>query len=309
MSEDDSYYGRPILKEPVWAPEIPFYFFFGGVAGASSLLHLGARVTGNEKLARRSLLVGAVADVVSPALLVSDLGRPERFLNMFRVFKVTSPMSVGSWVLLVSGSASTTAAVLELAGKLKAVKVAAELVAGLAGPPLITYTGTLLADTSIPVWHEARRELPWLFGASALSSAGAAASLIVPPDEAGPARRLAIGGVAATTGIMAAMKKRVGLVGEVYDRDAAGTLGRVAKVCSGAGAALLAARGRQSRAAAVGGSALVLAGELALRWSVFRAGFQSARDPRYVVIPQRERKAAHGAPSRPAVPAGGAAAP
>jgi hypothetical protein len=159
------------------------------------------------------------------------------------------------------------------------------------------------------VWHEARRELPWLFGASALSSAGAAASLIVPPDEAGPARRLAIGGVAATTGIMAAMKKRVGLVGEVYDRDAAGTLGRVAKACSGAGAALLAARGRQSRAAAVGGSALVLAGELALRWSVFRAGFQSARDPRYVVIPQRERKAAHGAPSRPAVPAGGAVAP
>jgi len=309
MSEDDSYYGRPILKEPVWAPEIPFYFFFGGIAGASSLLHLGARVTGNEKLARRSLLVGAVADVISPALLVSDLGRPERFLNMFRVFKVTSPMSVGSWVLLVSGGASTTAAVLELAGKLKAVKVAAELVSGLAGPPLITYTGTLLADTSIPVWHEARRELPWLFGASALSSAGAAASLIVPPDEAGPARRLAIGGVAATTGIMAAMKKRVGLVGEVYDRDAAGTLGRVAKVCSGAGAALLAARGRQSRAAAVGGSALVLAGELALRWSVFRAGFQSARDPRYVVIPQRERKAAHGAPSRPAVPAGGAAAP
>jgi hypothetical protein len=309
MSEDDSYYGRPILKEPVWAPEIPFYFFFGGIAGASSLLHLGARVTGNETLARRSLLVGAVADVVSPALLVSDLGRPERFLNMFRVFKVTSPMSVGSWVLLVSGGASTTAAVLELAGKLKAVKVAAELVSGLAGPPLITYTGTLLADTSIPVWHEARRELPWLFGASALSSAGAAASLIVPPDEAGPARRLAIGGVAATTGIMAAMKKRVGLVGEVYDRDAAGTLGRVAKACSGAGAALLAARGRQSRAAAVGGSALVLAGELALRWSVFRAGFQSARDPRYVVIPQRERKAARGAPSRPAVPAGGAAAP
>jgi hypothetical protein len=305
MSDADSYYGRPILKEPVWRPEIPLYFFFGGIAGASSLLHLGARVTGNETLARRSLLIGAAADIVSPALLVSDLGRPERFLNMFRVFKVTSPMSVGSWILLVSGGASNTAAVLELAGRLKPVKIAAELVSAAAGPPLTTYTGTLLADTSIPVWHEARHELPWLFGASALASAGAAASLVVPPEEAGPARRLAVGGVAATLGIMETMRKRLGFVGEVYDKDAAGTLGRVAKACSGAGAAVLAARGRRSRAAAIGGGALVLAGELALRWSVFKAGFQSARDPRYVVIPQRERKAA----SRPAAAAGGAAAP
>lgn len=291
MSDSDSYYGRPILKEPVWTPEIPTYFFFGGIAGASSLLHIGARVTGNEALARRSLLVGAVADVVSPALLVSDLGRPERFLNMFRVFKVTSPMSVGSWVLLVSGGASTTAAVLELAGKLKPLKAAAELVSGLAGPPLVTYTGTLLADTSIPVWHEARRELPWLFGASALSSAGAAATLVAPPACAGPARRLAVGGAVASLGLKTAMRQRLGFVGEVYDREAAGALGRVSKLCTGAGAAVIAARGRRSRAAAIGGSALVLAGELALRWSVFRAGFQSARDPRYVVVPQRERTA------------------
>jgi formate-dependent nitrite reductase membrane component NrfD len=309
MSESDSYYGRPILKEPVWQPEIPTYFFFGGIAGASSLLHLGARVTGNETLARRSLLIGAVADVVSPALLVSDLGRPERFLNMFRVFKVTSPMSVGSWILLVSGGASSTAAVLELLGKLKRVQVAAEIVAGAAGAPLATYTGTLLADTSIPVWNEARHELPWLFGASALASAGAATTLVSPPEVAGPARRAAVAGVAATLGITEAMKERLGFVGEVYSKEAAGTLGRVAKLCGAAGAGLLATRGRRSRAAAVGGSALILAGELALRWSVFKAGFQSARDPRYVVVPQRERKARRGAASPAASPAGGSAAP
>ena len=290
--ESRSYYGRPILKEPVWKPQIPFYLFFGGLAGASSVLHGLARLAGNERLAKTSLYVGAAADVVSPALLVADLGRPERALNMFRVFKVTSPMSVGSWLLLVSGGASNTAAALELFGVLEPVKRTAEVVSFLAGPPLATYTGTLLADTAIPVWHEARHELPWLFGASALTSAGAAAALVVSPAEAGPARRLAIGGVVATTGIKALMRKRLGFVGEVYDKDASGTLGQVAKVCGGAGAAVLAARGRRSRAAAVGGSALVLAGELALRWSVFRAGFQSARDPRYVVIPQRERKAA-----------------
>src|ERR671936_2171207 len=117
-TEMRSYYGRPILKEPVWQPEIPFYFFFGGIAGASAVLHLGARVTRNDTLARRSLFIGAAADIVGPALLVSDLGRTKRFLNMFRVFKVTSPMSVGSWILLVSGGASNTAAVLELLGKL-----------------------------------------------------------------------------------------------------------------------------------------------------------------------------------------------
>ena len=287
----ESYYGRPILKEPVWQPEIPFYFFTGGIAGASSVLHLVANLVGNKTLARRSLLIGAAADVVSPVLLISDLGRPERALNMFRVFKVTSPMSVGSWTLLVSGGASNTAAVLEVLGKLKPVKIAAEVVAALAGPPLATYTGTLLADTSIPAWHEARHELPWLFGASASATAGAAAAIAVPPAEAAPARRLTVGGSLAALALMEAMKRRLGFIGEVYDKDEAGRYGRIAKTCTATGAAVTALAGRRSRAAAVVGGALVLGGELALRWSVFKAGFQSARDPLYVVVPQRERKA------------------
>jgi formate-dependent nitrite reductase membrane component NrfD len=289
-TEMDSYYGRPILKEPVWQPEIPCYFFTGGLAGASSVLHLTARLAGNETLARRTLFVAAAADVLSPVLLVSDLGRPERALNMLRVFKVTSPMSVGSWVLLVSGGASSTAAVLELVGRLKPVKLAAELVSAALGGPLATYTGTLIADTSIPVWHEARRELPWLFGASAAASAGAAAAIAVPPSNAAAARRLAVGGTIAELGLMEAMRKRLGFVGEVYEQETAGRLARISKACTAAGAAVLATTGRRSRAAAIGGGALVLAGELALRWSVFKAGFQSARDPRYVVVPQRERK-------------------
>jgi formate-dependent nitrite reductase membrane component NrfD len=291
-TEMQSYYGRPMLKEPVWQPEIPFYFFFGGIAGVSSVLQLGARVTGNETLARRSLFIGAAADIIGPALLVSDLGRPERFLNMFRVFKVTSPMSVGSWILLVSSAASNMAAVLELLGKLKPVKAAAGVMYALTGPPVATYTGTLIADTAIPVWHDARHELPWLFGASASASAGAAATMLVPTAAAGPSRRLAIGGVVSELGLMAAMQHRLGFVGEVYKQGAAGKFARASKLCTAAGAALLATAGKRSRAAAIGGGALVLAGELALRWSVFRAGFQSARDPGYVVTPQRERKAA-----------------
>ncbi|HEX4324723.1 MAG TPA: NrfD/PsrC family molybdoenzyme membrane anchor subunit [Gaiellaceae bacterium] len=285
----ESYYGRPIVKEPVWKPEIPFYFFTGGVAGASSVLHGFARLTRNDPLAKTALLVGAAADVASPALLISDLGRPERFLNMLRMFKVTSPMSVGSWILFVSGGASTTAALLELADTLRPLKWAAEAVSFVTGPPLATYTGALIANTAIPVWSEARDELPWLFGASAAASAGAAAAIFAPLESAGPARRAAIAGVATELGLMTAMRRRLGFVGEVYEQGEAGRYARTAKACTLAGASLLALRGRRSRAATVAGGALVLAGELSLRWSVFKAGFQSARDPRYTVLPQKER--------------------
>jgi len=298
-----SYYGRPVIKEPTWTWEIPCYFFTGGLGGASAVLSTAAKLFGNEKLSRTALYVGAAADAVSPALLISDLGRPERFHHMLRVFKVTSPMSVGSWVLLVSGAASSTQALLELLGILKPVRVAAEAVSTLFGPPLATYTGVLVADTAVPVWHDARQELPWLFGASAAASAGAAACLFLDPRDAGPARRLAVGGALAEGALMQAMEHRLGEVGEVYRRGPAGTFARAAKGMTGAGAALLALRGRRSRSAAVLGGALVCAGELCLRWSVYKAGFQSARDPKYTVKPQREHARRNGGSKATTLPA------
>jgi formate-dependent nitrite reductase membrane component NrfD len=288
-SEMRSYYGRPIIKEPTWTWEIPTYFFTGGLAGASSVLSTAARLTGNEQLARRSLYIGAVADAVSPVLLISDLGRPERFHHMLRVVKITSPMNIGSWILLVSGGASNTAAVLELLDRLKPVKWLAEVVATVSGPLLATYTGVLVSDTAIPVWHEARQELPWIFGASAAASAGAAASIFVSPRDAGPARRVAIAGVLLEGALMQAMELRLGKIGEVYHQGAAGRLSWAAKGLATAGAALLATKGKRSRGAAVLGGAMVCAGEMCLRWSVFKAGFQSAQDPKYVVESQRKR--------------------
>jgi hypothetical protein len=311
-TEMRSYYGRPILKEPTWTWEIPTYFFTGGLAGASAVLSSAAKLTGNEKLSRRALYIGAAADLVSPVLLISDLGRPERFHHMLRVVKVTSPMNVGSWVLLVSGGASNTAALLELVGRLKPVKLLAESVSTLAGPLLATYTGVLVADTAVPVWHEGRRELPWIFGASAAASAGAAAAMFAPPEDAGPARRLAVAGVLAEGALMQAMELRLGKVGEVYRQGEAGKLSWAAKGLSTAGAALLARRGRKSRAAAVLGGAMVCAGEMCLRWAVYKAGFQSARDPKYVVESQRSRieregtKATTKPGERPASPGRGA---
>ena len=294
-----SYYGRPILKEPVWQPEIPWYLFTGGLGGASSVLSLVARASGKKLLAQRSIQIASAADVVSPLLLISDLGRPERFLNMLRVFKVTSPMSVGSWILAYSSTASSISAFLNTIGRLPRVAELARIASAGSGAPLAVYTGTLFADTAIPVWHEARHELPFLFGASAVASAGAASAIAVPPGEAGPARRMAIGGAIVENVLMKAMEKRLGMLGEPYQQEEAGKYGKLAKACSLGGAVLLVVAGKRSRLASVAGGALLLAGEASLRWSVFKAGFQSARDPKYTVQPQRER-AGYGPPSRTA---------
>jgi formate-dependent nitrite reductase membrane component NrfD len=287
--EARSYYGRPVLKEPVWTPEIPVYFWAGGMAGGSAALAWVAGVTGREELARRAWAVSAAGIAVSPPLLISDLGRPARFLYMLRMFKVTSPMSVGSWILAVSGAAITGAAAHAWTGLFGGVARVLRPIAGVLGLPLATYTGALIANTSVPVWHEARRTLPFLFGAGAAASAGAAVAMATPVEHAGPARRLAVGGAAVELMAAKVMEKSLGELGEPYHVEEAGRWSQVADVATILGAATLATAGRRSRAGAVAGGAALLAGALAERWSVYRAGFQSARDPKHTVGPQRER--------------------
>jgi formate-dependent nitrite reductase membrane component NrfD len=287
-----SYYGHPVIKEPVWTWEIPLYFFSGGLAGASAGLAWGAELRGNERLARRAWQVALGAVAASPALLISDLGKPQRFLNMFRMLKVTSPMSVGSWLLGLAGGAITAAAADAHTGAIPGGR-AARAAAAVLGLPVATYTGALVANTSVPVWHEARHELPVLFAAGAAASAGAAAAATLEPKHAAPARRLAIGGAVAVVATAQVMERRLGKLAEPYHQGPAGALSKVATGLTIGGGALLAAAGRRREAATAGGC-LVLAGALAERWSVFRAGFQSARDPRYTVGPQRERVRAGG---------------
>ena len=292
VSEEEvrSYYGRSILKEPVWTWEIPWYFFTGGLAGASSGLALVARLVGNHRLARRAQLAALAGATVSPVLLISDLGRPDRFYNMLRVFKPTSPMSMGTWLLTTFGSASGLAAASDVLGIFPRLSRLSEAVAALLGPALATYTAVLVADTSVPVWHEARRELPFVFAASSAASAGACAALLAPVRDSGPARRLAVGGALLEIGAVEAMKRQMGeLVAEPYEQGEAGRFDKIAKALSGLGAAMMAFAGRKRRSAAIAGGALILAGAAFGRWSVFKAGFQSARDPKYTVMPQRER--------------------
>jgi hypothetical protein len=288
-AEFRSYYGRPVLKQPAWTLEVPWYFFFGGMAGASAPLAVAARMTGNQRLARGAVTVAAAGVAVGTPLLVSDLGRPERFHHMLRVFKPTSPMSMGSWVLAAMGPAAVGAAVSDRLGILPGLGRAAEVVSGLLGPVLCTYTGVLVANTAVPVWHEAGRELPLVFAGSALASAGAASTVLTPAADAGPARRLAVVGALVEVGAAGVMERRLGELAEPYHQGPAGRYARLARGCTLLGAAAMAAAGARRRWAALAGGGLLLAGSAFERLAVYKAGFQSARDPKYVVKPQRAR--------------------
>ena len=282
-----SYHGQPVLKEPVWTWEIPCYFYTGGVAGASAGLAYLAEVRGNDVLARRAWAAATACIVISPALLTSDLGKPGRFLNMLRMFKITSPMSVGSWILSASGATTTLAVVNAWLGLFPRLSKPARPAAALLGLPLSTCTAALVANTAVPVWHEARRDLPFVFGSGAALSAGAAALALTPPRHAAPARRLALAGAVLEVGTKELMERRLEGQGAPYKQGTAARFGHIAQAAIAAGAILAAGPGRRSRAAAVAAGALLSAGALSARWSVFKAGFQSAADPKYVVGPQR----------------------
>jgi hypothetical protein len=173
-SAEHGYYGEPILKAPVWTWEVPLYFFLGGTAGAAAVIALGAQLKGELALAHAALMIAALGALASPPLLISDLGRPKRFLYMLRVAKLRSPMSVGVWVLILF----TPAVLLALAWTANFLIPStlgwpALIAAALLGLPLATYTGVLLAVSAIPVWNAHRRLLPPHFAASALGSAAA----------------------------------------------------------------------------------------------------------------------------------------
>jgi formate-dependent nitrite reductase membrane component NrfD len=281
---------RPVIKEPVWKPEIPFYFYAGGVGGASAGLALLSELGGNRLLARRAWALALAGAVVSPALLISDLGVPRRFLNMLRMFKVTSPMSVGSWILAGFSTATGVAALDAWTGLVPSpFGPAAKGTSAALGLPLTTYTAALIANTAVPVWHEARAELPVVFAAGGATSAGGAALLVTPPRAAAPALRLAVGGAAVELAAVTVMERRLGELASPYHQGPAAAVGRLAKASTLAGAALAAARARQSRAAAIGAGALLTTGAVLTRWSIFKAGSRSAAEPAASVKPQRER--------------------
>lgn len=296
-AEFRSYYDKPIIKAPVWkVPDVPAYLYLGGVAGVSAAMAALADATGRPQLRRVGRLTAAAGAVVSTVALIHDLGRPTRFLNMLRVFKVTSPLSVGSWILAPFGTLAGATAAAELTGIAPGLARLTGAGAGVLGPALTTYTAVLLADTAVPGWHEAYRELPFLFAGSALASGGGVG--MATRDGAGPARTIAVAGAALELGATAVMERRIGLQARAYRTGRAGavlTAARAATVAGAAGALLGGRAGRRTRLVSVLSGVLLNAGSAATRYGVFEAGMVTARDPEYTVVPQRERVQARAA--------------
>ena len=283
-----SYYGRPVLKETVWGPDIPSYLFLGGLAGASSALAAAAQLSRHPELARTAKVGAAGAISLSMVALVHDLGRPARFVNMLRVLKVTSPMSVGTWILSAYTPLALGAAASAVTRKLPRAGLAATLPAAVLGPAVASYTSVLLADTAVPAWHDAHRELPFVFAGSAVTAAGGLGMLAVRPDGAGQAVRFAVLGAAAELTAKSLLLQRLGPAAEPYEKGRAGTLMEAGEVLTSAGLAGAVLAGRSRAVAALSGAALMAASALT-RFGVFEAGRASARDPKYTVGPQRQR--------------------
>jgi formate-dependent nitrite reductase membrane component NrfD len=291
--EFESYYGRQILKTPTWkTPDVPLYLFLGGLAGASAVLAEGAALTGRPDLERVTRIAAAGGAAAGTVALVHDLGRPERFLHMLRVFKPTSPLSVGSFILAPFSGLAGAAAVSNLTGRLPRLGRLAGLGAAAFGPPLVTYTAALISNTAVPAWHEGHRELPFVFAGSGATAAGGLAMAFTPVAQAGPARRMAIGGAAIEIVAAEALLHRIGMVAEPYREGRPGRLISVARTMTAAAAGVTFLAGRRLRAVSVAAGLTCVVASAMTRFGIFEAGVASAKDPKYVVVPQRERMAA-----------------
>ena len=288
-----TYYEQPVLKAPVWKAFIPAYFWVGGIAGGCMAIGAAAQLAGDKRLRSvvapaRMIATGSV--IVSAALLIADLGRPARFLNMLRVFRPTSPMNMGTWILSGAGAAVTASTALPMVG-MKRAGDAAGLAAGVLGLGLASYTAVLVSSTAVPAWQHGGKQLPPLFCASAAASAAAALDLV--PSTARASAALRIFGLAGKAGELVAghmyeraLEAKGGAVVRHVRTGRAGQLMRASRALTAA--SIVASLFEYRRASGV----LALGGALALRFGVVAAGRSSALDPRATFEPQRDRRAA-----------------
>ncbi|MCA1827394.1 MAG: NrfD/PsrC family molybdoenzyme membrane anchor subunit [Myxococcales bacterium] len=273
--EGVSYYGLPLLKESVWKWPIPTYFYVGGLAGASAALAAAARLRGLRGLVRAGRFIAAGGAALSGALLIEDLGIRSRFVYMMRVFRPTSPMSLGTWLLGAFGLASGASLLPGVAGDVSG------FVAGALGLPLTGYTAVLISNTAVPLWQQTRGALPPLFVASAAVSAASAMEMLGVEERR--VRRLAIAAKAAELLSGVAVERSVsGRIAVPLKSGLSGALWKAAKICTAA--SLLLSITRRARLLA---GALGTAGALVTRFAMFHAGNASARDPQATFELQR----------------------
>jgi formate-dependent nitrite reductase membrane component NrfD len=308
---DSTYYELPAIKEPVWIWAVPAYFFVGGAAGAAGALGSVAQAidpSGLRNLILNCRRIEAAGTAAGTVLLIVDLGRPERFLNMLRVFRPTSPLSVGSWILAAATPLAATSLMFERAnGLLRRLGNAAGIAAGLLGVPLAGYTAVLLSNTAVPLWANVRRTLPALFVSSATSSA---TSLLGFADLNAVERkivdRVEIAATAAELLSTLAVERdanRVEEVGRPLKEGISGRLWSASTVCGVASLALSLTPGRAGRAKAtrLASSVLGTVGSAAMRFAIFYAGKASSRSPRATFHAQRAGFGAAEVTGRPAI--------
>src|SRR6204780_5411156 len=301
-AEFTSYYGRPVVKPAPWGHDIAAYLFLGGLAGGSALLGAGAQLTGRDTLRRNCRLAAISAVGLGSVALVRDLGRPERFLNMLRTIKLTSPMSLGSWILSAFSTGAGVAAAAEfdrmtgerlplgpLRPVLRTVEGPAGLEAAAFAPALAVYTAVLPADTSTPTWNDARDELPFVFVSSASLASAGLALVTTPVAETAPARRLeGVGGIGDLAATQVMRRRMDPVAAEPLHDGRSGALLRLSEALAVAGGIGTLLGGRRRGVAVASGLALVAASALT-RFGVFEAGIASAKDPRYTIEPQKRR--------------------
>ncbi len=287
-SSTAGYYGQPIVAPHVWEDTIGWYFFTGGLAGASAVLASAADIAGKQRLATHARRAAMIGLVPSPLLLIADLGRPERFANMLRVVKPTSPMNIGSWLLAVFAPAAGGAWILGELGRLPTSTRMLGLVGAVTGAVVTTYTAVLVTNTATPAWHEAKGELPYVFAASAAGSAGATVTVLSAmsgrPDPIAVA--VGAGGAVAEAIASTVMQRRLGDLSTYHSDAPTRRLDRLAKLLSIGGAVGLVAA-RQSRLRTSIAAAAVLTGSVCVRLAVLRAGTASASDPASVLRQQQ----------------------
>lgn len=287
-----SYYGMSVINPPVWEErEIAGYLFLGGLAGGSSLLGAVADLTRRPRLARRAKLTASGAIALSLAALIKDLGRPQRFINMLRVVKPTSPMNIGTWIISAYSPLSFGTSAASLTGRMRLLGSAAGIGAGALGTLVSTYTGALIADTAVPAWHEGHRELPSLFAGSAALASGGMGLVLSPRRENSPAWRMAVLGGACELAAGQLYERRLSQkgVGDCVESGVGGGRMKLAKSLTAGGVLTAALLGRRNRLAAVGAGAAMVAASALTRFGIFAAGMESAQDPRYTVEPQLAR--------------------
>ena len=278
-----------MMKAPVWTHEVPLYFWTGGIASGSAFVALACDLSGDHRSARISRLVSLGALATSPPLLIMDLGRPARFLNMLRIVKTRSPMSMGAWALSVFGGLISAAVAADLLGRERTARTLGGATA-VVGGYLGSYTGVLLASTAVPVWARSRSFLGPIFVSTATATGAATTRLVLAASgvESGHPTRIALDHVQA--GAMTA-ELALSMINERRRGTHAAPLHhsrkmKWAKRLVNAGFGLQALRREKAGHAA---SVLYLAAGLLFRFAWVEAGPVSARDDRAVAQMARER--------------------